>query len=164
MSSKIVWILIAAILAISAAMVAVAIFYEDGEDMIYGLLTVLFALVAVMLALVIIGRKTSARLAYDGLHVKGPMLNVAIPYGEIVSTELRDSISYGIRIGGYGGIDRLGGHFRNSEFGNYKLGVKRSVNKYIVIRRDNNKVIVFNLETAEETVSFYNELRRTAGK
>jgi len=165
--ARISWKLIAAILILCAAMMVVAVIEYDDLTVIYILLAAVIVLTVLMLIVVLASRNISAKMEYDGLHVAGPFLSVKIPYGEISSTEMRDTtgrMNYGIRIGGYGGIDRLGGRFRNSEFGNYKLGVSVSVGKNIIIRYNENKVLVFNLETADKTEQFYGELRRMVGK
>jgi len=165
--AKISWKLIALILVVAAVMtVAAFVLYED-HNIVWILLVVMMILLAFLLIILLYTRDIKARLEYDGLHVTGPMLSIRVPFGEIISTEIRDGagvMSYGIRIGGYGGIDRLGGNFRNGEFGNYKLGVRVSVKKNIVVRYMKNKVLVFNLETAELTEKFYSELRRMVGK
>ena len=165
--AKISWKLIVGILAICVVMTIVAFMETEDLTIVYILLAVMMVLVAILLIILTFSRDIKARLEYDGLHVTGPMLSIKVPYGEINSTEIREGagiMSYGIRIGGYGGIDRLGGRFRNSEFGNYKLGVRVSVKKCIVVRYMESKVLVFNLENEDRTEQFYNELRRMVGK
>jgi len=165
--AKISWKLVAAILVICVIMTAFAFMEHYHGVIVYSLLALMLILTVLLIFITMISRKTAADLRYDGLHVRGAMLHIKVPYGNIHSTELRDGggrFDYGIRIGGYGGIDRLGGNFRNKEFGNYKLSVKISVQSCIVVRHGDNKVLVFNLETAEETVKFHGELKRTVGK
>jgi len=165
--AKISWKLIVVILAISAVMTVVAFKESEDHTIVWVLLAVMTILLVFLLIVLMYSRDIKARLEYDGLHVTGPMLSIRVPFGEIRSTEIRDGggiMSYGIRIGGYGGIDRLGGRFRNSEFGNYKLGVRVSVKKCIVVRYMESKVLVFNLENEDRTEQFYNELRRMVGK
>jgi len=160
---KLSWVLIVAILILSAMMVVVAVFGYDTE-LIYIMLVVLSFLTVVLLVIVFLKRKTVAKLEYDGLVVHGPLLHAKVPYGEIKTVDLRDRMDYGIRIGGYGGHKRLGGKFRNKEFGNYDLGANVSVKEHIVVHRIDGKVLVFNLETSEETKDFFEKLKKWTGK
>lgn len=156
------WIYFAAVLVMSPLIVAVVVFAPDYTFAVrVAIIVIAIAVAAVVTATV---RKTDAKLEYDGLHVRGPMLNEDIPYGDIASLEMREGMKYGMRITGYSAISRLGGNFRNSEFGNYKLGVKTSVKRCIVVRKADEKVLVFNLETAEKTTQFYSDLKRKTGR
>ena len=159
---KISWVLMAAILIVAAILVVFAVLeYED--ILVHALLTILI-LTLLMLFIVIMGRKTRAKLDYDGLVVSGAMLSVKIPYSDVTSVELRDEMKFGIRVGGYAGTKRLGGKFRNGEFGIYDLSAIVSTNRYIVVHSNSRKVLVFNLETEEETVEFYEKLSKWTGR
>jgi hypothetical protein len=165
-TKKISWILIAAVF-VTSALIVIFPFLGYRFEYMYIMLALLFSLLAALLIVILIRRKTEAKAEYDGLAVRGPMLSVRIPYGEITALEMREGLGimdYGIRIMGYGGVKRFGGSFRNREFGNYLLSVNNSVKKCIIIRRRDKKVLVFNLETADETTDLYLELKKKTGR
>ncbi|MCL2317613.1 MAG: PH domain-containing protein [Methanomassiliicoccaceae archaeon] len=161
--NKISWVLIAAILVLAAMLVVVSIFGYDTE-LIYILLVVMTVLTVILLVIALMTRKTVAKLEYDGLDVRGALMHAKIPYGDIGSIEVRDRFDYGIRVGGYADLRRLGGKFRNKEFGTYDLSALITVKEYIVVHKIDGKVLVFNLETVEETLEFFEKLKKWTGK
>jgi len=159
--SKLSWALVAVTLGLTAL---VMIFSILEHFMLILILTGVILIITFILLLVTVGTKADAKLEYDGMIVRGPMLHVKIPYGDISSVEMREEMDFGWRIGGYAGVSRLGGKFRNKEFGNYDISVNIYVKKYIIVRRRNGKTLVFNHKTAEETVLFYEKLKKWVGK
>ena len=99
----------------------------------------------------------NATLEGDHLHVDAMMVDENIPYADITSMELRDSLDYGSRMAGYGGTDYLSGKFRNAEFGDYRLAVHKNVSECIVVHHSGG-VLVFNLGSSAETEAFLSHL------
>jgi len=108
--------------------------------------------------LLVVSGSVNASMDDDRLHVKAPMMNRTIDYADIVSVEFRESFEKGIRTNGFGGSNISSGNFRNTEFGNYDLAANRGMNAYIVIEPREGKMLVFNLESVEKTVEFYDGL------
>jgi len=161
--TRLSWILIAAILAMCVLMVVVSVFGYDTQ-LVYIMLFIITVLTVVLLVTVIIVRKTVAKLEYDGLIVQGALLHAKVPYGEVKSVEMRDGFDYGIRVGGYADHRRLGGKFKNKEFGIYDMSAKVSVREHIVVQRIDGRALVFNLETSEETLEFFEKLKKWTGR
>ncbi|AIZ56377.1 hypothetical protein Mpt1_c04850 [Candidatus Methanoplasma termitum] len=162
--ANISWLLVAAIIVLAIVILMIAVLGYENIGMYILLTAAVLVLTFLLLAIVLKDRKTASELGYDGLTVRGAMLSVKIPYSDITSVEIRDEINFGLRVGGYAGMKRLGGKFRNSEFGVYDLSAIVSVKKYIVVRSNNRRVLVFNLETEAETVSFYERLSKWTGR
>jgi len=101
--------------------------------------------------------KVSASLDPDGLQVSAPFVNEKVPYEDITSVELRASFDDGRRVGGFGGTEVSSGNFQNSELGRYVLARYNSVPNCIVVHHAGG-VLVFNLDTVDDTTSMYHEL------
>lgn len=95
----------------------------------------------------------------DSLEVDATMMHEEIPYEDIDSIELRDDVSYGVRVGGLGNANYLTGNFKNDEFGKYRLAVHTSTDVCIVVHTA-EKVVVFNLGSDEETKEFHDRLQQ----
>jgi hypothetical protein len=102
--------------------------------------------------------KVSASMDDDTLHVNAPMMNRSINYEDIVSVELRYEFD---RTGntGFNGFNMVSGKANHSEFGSYTQALYRNVDAFIIVKPADDKVLVFNLDTVDKTVIFYNELQ-----
>jgi hypothetical protein len=153
---KVSWILLAAMIAAAVPLVILA---TIGADPVFVL--GLTAVVLVLLAAALIFIASCRRIALDcdetGFTVSGPMVRVTVPYGSVSSAEIRNNISIGIRVAGYGGVRYAGGNFANKEFGAYKLAVDSKNKNYIIISHS-GKTLVFNLGTEDETYMAYNTI------
>lgn len=96
----------------------------------------------------------------DGIEIDATMMHEDIPFSDISRIELRDSLDYGARVGGFGGSEISSGNFRNSEFGNYRLAVHNDVGSFIVVHRNDGDVVAFNLNSVESTESFFADLSK----
>jgi hypothetical protein len=160
---KLSWLLVAATIVLSAVLIIIGVLEFEKEVVYFVIAAVLIVTLAVTVTATM-GRKTDARLEYDGLTIRGAMHSTKTPYGDIASIEMRDKLDFGIRVSGYGGVKWIGGKFRNKEFGVYDASLKMDVKKYIIVKRRNGKILVFNLETEENTVQFYDKLAKRTGR
>lgn len=99
----------------------------------------------------------NASLNDESLHVDAPMLDENIAYTDIDYVELTEDLDLGYRASGFAGAHVLSGLFHNDLYGDYHLGVYKSVDIYIVVHHGGN-VLVFNCDSAEDTAVFYAEL------
>jgi hypothetical protein len=159
------------IMMVASIVVGIALIFigesKFGDDPPYFVILVITAVtifIVVILLVTTVGKKTDAKLDYDGLVIRGAMHNTKTQYGDIASIEMRDQMDFGIRLGGYGGLKRIGGKFRNKEFGTYDASLKMPVKKYIIVKKRDERILVFNLETEAETVQFYESLQKRTGR
>lgn len=134
--------------------------WRSNKDVMIAVLVLVGIVVAVILIVAVLisgAGSVSASVDADGLHVSAPMVNERIAYENITSIELRSSFDEGQRVGGFGGSHVQSGNFRNSEFGRYLLAEYTSVPNYIVVHYS-DRVLVFNLDTAELTLETYDQL------
>ncbi len=99
----------------------------------------------------------NASLDEDSLHVDAPMLDENISYTDIDYIELTEDLDLGYRASGFAGSHVLSGLYHNDLYGDYHLGVYKSVNIYIVVHHGGD-VLVFNCDSTEDTAAFYVEL------
>jgi len=133
----------------------------DGDfkkKMIYVAIAVFIVLaVSIVLASTLLGSNIDATLHDDHLQVQGPLFEINVDYGSIDTVELVEDLDLGRRLFGVGDFTIKSGTFSNDAFGNYELAVHADVNKFIVIHHG-GEVLVFNQQSVEDTVSFYNDL------
>ena len=103
------------------------------------------------------GNKIQVYLNEKGLRVTGPLLDVSVPYVEIKDVVLRRNMDWGTRIGGYAGMETIGGFFHNKEFRTYRVGAYLSTPVCIVVSYD-EKTLVFNFDSSTRTYGFYHDL------
>lgn len=99
----------------------------------------------------------------DSLRVKGPFVDVAVPYSGIDSVRLVRDFKFGIRIMGYGGIRRGSGTFSNKSLGSYTLAAVNASHRTVIVVRYDKGPLAFNLGTQEETERAYERLRDIMG-
>lgn len=132
---------------------------RSGKLAIGGIVAGSLAVTAVIIAAVMLVGSVSASLGDDSLSIDATMMHETVDYSDIVSVELRDGVSYGGRVMGLSNGIVSTGDFRNSEFGDYRLAVYKSVSSCIVVHTT-DRVIVFNLDNDEKTTSFFAELQQ----
>lgn len=100
-----------------------------------------------------------AELTGSELHVTGPMFHESVPYGWIMEVSLREDVAYGSRTWGadLGGVKT--GNFQNTAFGAYRCAVYRDPKYCIVVQTAEEKTLVFNLKTDEQTRAFFAQLQ-----
>lgn len=81
----------------------------------------------------------------------------SIPYEDITSVELLDSIDIGRRTNGLGSPRLYGGNFRNETFGDYLLYAYAKCDSYIALHTD-GKTVVVNDSTPEKTERLYEQI------
>lgn len=96
---------------------------------------------------------TDSTLRIETNYVNG----LELPYKDIDSIELREDFDIGIRAMGFGSPRLSMGAFQNEEFEAYTLYSYNSCDRVILIRSD-NKVLVINCQTEEETAVLYQTL------
>jgi len=117
------------------------------------------AVVVFVLVFLLMGSGSVNASANDEkLYIDAPMVNRSLNYEDIVSVELCEDMDLGSRVGGFGGSKVLSGNFNNKEFGDYTLACYKDIRTYIVVEPVKGKMLVFNRNSVEETVDFYNEL------
>lgn len=100
-----------------------------------------------------------AELTGSELHVSGPMFQEAVPYGWIMEISLRENVAYGSRTWGADFVSVKTGNFQNTEFGAYRCAVYAGTKCCIVVKTAEEKTLVFNLKTDEETRAFFAQLQ-----
>lgn len=130
---------------------------------------IIVAIVAVCIAATVIfvgwsmtAGSVEAELTDDRLEIRATMMKENVYYEDIVSVELRDDVSYGIRVGGLGNSKVLTGNFENDEFDRYRLAVYRSTDMCVVIHKTSGTV-VFNLADDDRTRAVFEELQNKVG-
>lgn len=94
----------------------------------------------------------------DALRIETNYVNgLELSYDEIDAIELREDFDIGIRAMGFGSPRLSMGAFQNEEFEAYTLYSYNSCDWVILIRSD-NKVLVINCQTEEETAVLYQTL------
>ncbi|MCL2317614.1 MAG: hypothetical protein FWC44_00960 [Methanomassiliicoccaceae archaeon] len=161
---RITWVIFSAVLILVALMVALTAMGRNDFYNIPIIMSVLILLIIFLVITAFLTRGTTALLQSDRLNVRGHLFNEKVPYGEIISVEMRDGFDYGNFKAGYADLKRLGGQYNNNEFGTYYVSAKIAVKEHIVVHRINGKVLVFNLETPEATIEFYDKLKKRTGK
>lgn len=84
-------------------------------------------------------------------------INVTIKYSEITDIDLVNEIDEGEMVTGLNIRKYKSGSFINDEFGNYTLCIRNNLTKFIIVEYD-DKILVFNYNNDEETISLYDEL------
>ncbi|MDR3074881.1 MAG: DUF3784 domain-containing protein [Candidatus Methanoplasma sp.] len=126
---------------------------------IAGISAVTVAVVLVVVFFFIGSGNVNVYLDDEKLSVDAPMVDTRVYYDDIVSVVIRDDVDLGMRIGGFGGTRVLSGNFNNDEFGDYTLASYKSVRTHIVLEPNDGKILVFNQESVDETVSLFEDLR-----
>ena len=132
--------------------------HRTMKNFMVAFIVVAVAVVIAVVALTMTGGHVDVSMDEDGVEVDATMMHEDIPYSDISHIELRDDLDYGVRVGGFGGLDISSGNFRNDEFGSYRLAVHNDVHSFIVVHRVDGSVVVFNLENEESTESFFEKL------
>lgn len=99
----------------------------------------------------------SAELNAGELRIEAPFVDESVPYQNIGEVEIRSGVDYGSRQSGYAGGNMLSGNYKNDEFGIYKLAIHRSTGECIVVHHSGG-ILVFNLDSSEETEQIYSDL------
>jgi len=164
--NKMVTLVIVIAIALSVVMIPIAFLgLDEGTILMLGSVTMTLTLIIVFVLVfhTFSTRKVVVDFSIDGFTVKGPMLEITVPFNEITAMELRGEkeIKFGVRTWGYGGIRYAGGTFSNKEFGTYKLAVCTKPKKFIVVRHAKG-ILVFNMETVETTLMMYESVRKRA--
>ena len=125
---------------------------------IFSVVALIAIILAVAIGVVCFAGHVDATLNQDDLHVSALFVDEHIQYTDISSVELRENFDRGERKSGFNGMGYESGRYNNAEFGNYLLAVHKDVNRTIVVTYGSGQHIAFNLDSNEETSSFYNEL------
>ena len=121
------------------------------------------AITITWLLLTVAKSKPTAVLTATGVDVKGPMIELSVAFNDVNSIELRDSMKYGIRTFGYATVNIYGGHFRNTEFGAYKMSADNRIKKFIVLHYKDG-ILVFNFDSPDATQMMYEIIKKRSKK
>ncbi|NLI74311.1 MAG: DUF3784 domain-containing protein [Euryarchaeota archaeon] len=133
---------------------------KDNRRILYavlGISIIITAIVVIIIFFIAPSGNLTAELQDDSLQVKASMVNELIAYDDITNVEYRDKFDTGRRIAGFGGTNINSGKFKNAEFGTYTLASHNKVSAHIIVYHSNN-ILAFNLDTVEDTLSFYDQL------
>lgn len=84
-----------------------------------------------------------------------------IKYDDIKSVSYTEKLSLGSRTNGIGSMKLQAGDFKNQEFGNYNLYSYTDCKEYIIIKTNDDKIIVINDTDKEKTKTlFFNILEK----
>lgn len=124
-----------------------------------GYLTVISILIVIVALVIVMVKGVTVKEDNKSISISGGIFySVDLDYSDIENVELRDNIKCGNRNNGFGGFGYNLGNYSNSEFGKYKLFIKNSIDKVVVITYDEDKVVAFNTKDEEETEKMYNTL------
>ena len=129
----------------------------------YGVVAVCIATVVAIVLIMMVSGHVNVDMDDNRVSIDAPMMHEDILFSDISYVELRDDVDYGIRTGGYGGLDISSGKFRNDEFGDYRLAVHNDVGACVVLHLNDGDVVVFNLENTDATERFYYDLTESMG-
>ncbi len=152
-----------AIVLIIAETVALFIlaFSTYGEKYVLPLI-VLMILTSLLLLLPMFPLTSKFDSDSSSFIIRGPYLGKRIQHSEVVAVEYRSFDIGGRLFGMHMGRGRLGGTFKNSEFGTYEItGFYRGKGtKFILLELSGEKIVAFNLKTEEETINVYEHLKQ----
>lgn len=134
--------------------------HRSMRNVLIAVVGIVVAITVIVVALSMTAGHVDVSMDDEGLHIDATMMHQDIAYTDISHVEIRYDMDYGVRTGGYGGMDVSSGSFRNDEFGSYKLAVHNSVGACIVVHHHGDRVTVFNLPDEDSTKDFYTELSK----
>ena len=132
--------------------------HRSMRNVMIAITAICIVVVVAIVAVVMVSGHVDVRMDEDSLEIDATMMHEDIPFDEISHIELRDDVDYGMRTGGFGGMDISSGNFRNDEFGDYRLAIHNDVDLCIVVHMRDGDTVVFNLGDRESTESFYQDL------
>ncbi|MDR2846606.1 MAG: hypothetical protein LBV63_04925 [Candidatus Methanoplasma sp.] len=159
--THLIYVALAALLLLSLLIVIFPPNVGQAELVAYVMVPTM-SLVVVVLYLTMSVRKTAVWFNEDHMRIRGPMLDKVVNYSDIVSVDLRNDVKYGAKSMGYMGSKYIGGSFDNEEFRHYFVSANYEVKSCIVVRYSKKTVLVFNMETEDETLLTYNALKSRA--
>lgn len=124
--------------------------FDSLEYTVMMLISGLFVLMSIYFM-----RGVSISVDTEGIRIRSPFLDAIIPMSSVSSVEFRQTFSPGIRVFGYGGVKKISGVFRNSEFSRYRACLDTSITGFVVIRYGEDKVLVFNSVDSPTTYNMY---------
>ena len=100
----------------------------------------------------------------DSLSVRSSYWgNTEISYSEIDNVEYRNDFDYGTRLFGFGTPRLLAGSFKCDELGTYTCYAYTPCSAAVIIKVD-DRFIVINGESSEQTIAIYNEISERLGE
>ena len=134
----------------------------NPQNVIGGILIVVFILLAVGLAaaLSIVFAPVELTLEEEGYTLSFFIYHEeSAAYAEIAEVALLDENYISDRIKSYGGISKDFGTYRNDDYGeHFRLTFSENKHAYIMIRRTDGSVTVFNQKTVAATEELYAKL------
>lgn len=123
------------------------------------------AFVLILATVLLFSGKVTLEYKEDSLTLDTTVWSdLTIPYADIHSIAYRPKDDIGVRTNGFGGLRFQAGAFRNDEFGSYTRYSYNSCHACIILRTENNGVVVVNGENQEKTEAIYRALLdKTAG-
>lgn len=89
--------------------------------------------------------------------------DLQLPIEQIQSISYTEDFITGRRTGGFGSLKLLEGNFHNKTFGSYTLYAYSRCSNFIILQTQNRKIVV-NASTPEETKSLYHMLENAISK
>ncbi len=102
----------------------------------------------------------------DQISIDAPMYGMVMEKGEVAEITETHNLPQGVRMNGYGGINKSYGNFYLDGYGSVKLFSYNDVPLYVVIERKDGepKYVIFNEKTKEETELLLKDVREWLGE
>lgn len=126
-------------------------------------IVVLVVSIILLFVPILLFKGTSVEIDTDSISISAPFVDERIPFDSITSMSSTDSMDFGIRTFGFGGLKYGSGEFSNKSLGGYTLAANSGV-PLIIVMIAGKKKIAFNLDSLEETRRIFDELTSMVGK
>ena len=128
-------------------------------------LGVIIAALVIFLSVIMFTGNIKATTSEEGFTLNATFYGeVTVNYSDIASAELVDKSISGVKVRGFNSARLLLGGFKNDELGSYTSFVYTGKSPSIILRTNNDKIIVIALENAEDTTALYNEIASSIGE
>ncbi|WP_426349609.1 DUF3784 domain-containing protein [Alloiococcus sp. CFN-8] len=118
----------------------------------------------VILGIILLTGEVKVTLEDKEIEIQGSFwIDYQVPLDSINTISFREDLLIGKRTGGFGSLKLNQGNFRNDEFGAYTLYAYTKCDSFVVLDTD-DRMVVINAETHEETKELYNNLKEALSK
>ncbi|NMA36746.1 MAG: hypothetical protein GX942_00405 [Papillibacter sp.] len=125
---------------------------------------IITAAIIILVAVLSLAANVRVVLGQDGITASATFAGkTAVSYTDIETVQLIDNLNPGSREMGLGLPWLLGGSFKNSEYGSYKLYSYNNCKLNIAVTYSGG-VLVFNRKTEEATTALYYEILKMIGE
>ena len=121
----------------------------------------LFAAAGLGLALAVIFAPVKLALKDNSYTLSFLTHKESAAYADLVEVALLDESYSAKKITSYGGSSKAFGTYQNDEYGkHFRLTYSENHYNYILLKRANGKITVFNQKTKNATENLYNEIKK----